>query len=179
MIIRHYEGVIPVGLYPVDPDVNPDYSYEGIILRVNKISGGVTQFGYRWTKVNQIPTTGIISEWESNAVTQNYFESGNASILTTQILLVGIDSLESSDGSPQIRLTWVNYVNHDGKLTVVFVDSYTGEVLQELRTNGPPPFSVSDELQTLDVTTPIIGSLCIGLVFAVFSSLFIRKRYSP
>ncbi|MHA1637740.1 MAG: hypothetical protein ACTSUO_03355 [Candidatus Thorarchaeota archaeon] len=178
VIFRHYEGVIPVGVYPFDPNSNPDFSYEGIILRVNKLSGTVTQFGYKWTKVSQISSTGIISEWDSNTVTRNYFASGNATILKTEILLTDIDDLESSDGSPQIRLSWVNYVNHDSKLTVIFVDSYTREVLQELRTNGPPPFSASSELQLPNVTIPIVSGICIGFVFAILTNHYIRKRYS-
>ncbi len=178
IIFRHYEGVIPVGSYPIDPNINPDYSYEGIILRVNKITGVVTQFGYRWTKVSQIPTTGIISEWDSNTITQNHFESENVTILTAKIVLIDIDALESSDGSPQIRLSWVNYIDHHGKLKVVFVDAYTGEVLQELRTNGPPPFSASSNPQLPSGVIPIVSGLAVGFVFAIISNHYIRKRYS-
>ncbi len=178
VIFRHFEGVIPVGMYPINPDCNPDYSYEGIILRVNKINGVVTQFGYRWTKVGQIPNTGIISEWDSNTVTQNHFESENVTILTTKIVLTYIESLESSDGSPQTLLVWVNYVVHDGVLVLVFVDSYSGEVIQELRTRGPPPFTVSSDPDIPNVTLPIVSGLGVGIVFAILTNHYIRKRYS-
>ncbi|MFW9919863.1 MAG: PepSY domain-containing protein [Candidatus Thorarchaeota archaeon] len=175
-IFRHYEGQFPVGLYPHDSSINPDYSSEGIILRIDKRTGFITQFGYRWTKIDPPPPIGILPEWEAGRIAGAFYEPENISLIDAQILIAPVLGLESSDGSPQIHLIWHLAINRDSRLVYVYIDAYTGEVLDEQRTNGNAPAIINTN-DSPTLFPVVITSLSIGVTVAVSSSYMIRKRY--
>lgn len=176
VIFRHYEGQFPVGIYPRDSSINPDHSYEGIILRIDKRTGAITQFGYHWLNIAPPPLSGIISEGEAKRVVEISNESENISIIDAQILITSIPSLVSSDGSPHIHLIWRVAINRDMKLVYVHIDAYTGNVIDELRTNSNAP-TVINTPESSDPIVLVIASFSVGVIVAISSSIMIRKRY--
>ncbi len=175
-IFRHYEGQFPVGIYPSDPSINPDYSNEGIILRIDKKTGYVTQFGYHWLNIVSPPPLGIISEEEAKRIIEGSYESENISIIDAQILIATVPRQVSSDESPQTHLVWHVAINRDTRLVYVYIDAYTGNVLAEMRTNGNAPTIVNTN-DSFDPIVIVLASFSIGVTVAISSSIMICKRY--
>ncbi len=178
VVFRHYEGQFPVGWVVTDSDINPDQSYEGIILRVNERTAEVTQLGFRWTKVDPPPVIGVVPEWQAQSAVKDYYASENVSIVYSGILLTRIFSLKSSDGSDQIHLAWRIGVIKDAILVWLFVDAYTGNVIDEESTNGAGPLVTTNAAaEPSSPVVVVIAGLSVGVVVALSSRYLLRKRY--
>jgi len=139
---QHFEESIYVGGPSwLNPDNPTPYTDEGIRLRVSKSIGQVTQFGYCWTVVGVIPKFGLISQRYAESIALNNRSYSNPIILGSKLHLTEIQSHLSSDGSPQLHVSWVIAVNVSNNLRVLWVDAFSGEFLQEMRTNGMPDIS--------------------------------------
>ena len=179
VIFHHYEGQFPVGWVVADPNILPDQSYEGIILRVNERTAEVTQLGYRWTKMDPPPVTGVVPEWQARSAVREYYASENVSIVYSGILLTPISSLKSSDGSDQIHLAWRIGVIRDATLYWLFVDAYTGKVIDERETNGGGSGLVATNTaaESSSPVVVVLAGLSVGVVVALSSRYPLRKRY--
>lgn len=179
IIFRHYEGQFPVGWVVTDPNNLPDQSSEGIILRVDERTAEVTQLGYRWTEVVPPPVIGVVPEWQARSAVMDYYASENVSIVYSRILLTPINSLKSSDGSDQIHLAWRIGVIREATLYWLFVDAYTGKVIDERETNGGGSGLVTTNTDA-ELSSPmvvVLAAISVGVLVAAFSRYLLYKRY--
>jgi hypothetical protein len=170
---RHYEGAIRVGRSRFDPDLNPDYAGEGIIVRVSQSIGLVTQFGYRWTSVGSIPTSGILSQDRAEYIALRNSSDSDTIIVGSSLALIEIESRNSIDGSPQLHLSWIVAGNVSNKLRWFLVDGFSGEFLDEQRTNGPVDISLekaqSSIMPYIVIPVAIISSITVAVVVKYLS----------
>jgi hypothetical protein len=111
-------------------------------------------------------------------------------VVQRDLVLVSVWSIQSTDGSPQLRLTWYITVNvpsvwdshvsnHSGYRWELLVDAFSGEYLEGRGYNGDidlpelPSYSIIDSL--LILTLASISSALVG--FSVYR--FIRRELPP
>ncbi len=163
---QHFEETICVGSPRFNPDIPISYDNEGIILRVSKSIGQVTQFGYCWTVVGNIPRFGMISRGYAESIALDNRSYTNPIILGSRLYLTEVKSRLSSDGSPQLRVSWVIAVNVSNNLRVLWVDAFSGEFLQEMRTNGIPDIN----WETQEVVFPSYSVVAFALVLSTMAA---------
>ncbi len=163
---QHFEETICVGSPRFNPDIPISYDNEGIILRVSESFGQVTQFGYLWTVVGDIPKSGMISRGYAESIALDNRSYTNPIILGSRLYLTEVKSRLSSDGSPQLRVSWVIAVNVSNNLRVLWVDAFSGEFLQEMRTNGMPDIN----WETQEVVFPSYSVVAFALVLSTMAA---------
>jgi len=171
---RHYESSFCVGLAILNPNSTPSLLSEGITIRVNKLTGQVTQFSYRWTKLSTVPNSGVISRsYAEEIALSNY--SGNEYIFGSKLVLTEVYSRLSTDGSPQLHLSWVVIANISRKHFVFLVDAFSGEFLEERRTNGPVEIFIEIK-EPSSISYGIVTFALISGVTVSVSTKYIRNR---
>jgi len=163
---QHFEDLLYVGGPWFNPDSPPPHTNEGILLRVSKSIGQVTQFGFHWTVVDAIPKTGLISQREAESIALNNRSYTDAIILESRLLLTEVESCVSSDGVPQLRVSWVIAVNVSNNLRVQWVDAFSGEFLQEMRTNGMP----DHRWPTNDTLIPSYSIIALAIMLSIMTA---------
>ena len=185
-IFRHYEGQIFVGGSPLN-ELHP----EGIHIHVDLKTAVIREFRYHWTEFGPIPTAGRISEMDAQTIALKECGLGpNLTVVQRDLVLVSVWSIQSTDGSPQLRLTWYITVNvpsvwdshvsnHSGYRWELLVDAFSGEYLEGRGYNEIidlpelPSYSIIDSL--LILTLASISSALVG--FSVYR--FIRRELPP
>ena len=182
-IFKHYEGQIFVGGSPLN-ERHP----EGIRIHVDLKTAVIREFWYHWTEVGPIPTAGRISEMDAQTIALKECGLGpNLTVVQRDPVLVSVWSIQSTDGSPQLRLTWYITVkvnatwdsqvsNHSGYRYDLLVDAFSGEYLEGRGYNEIidlpelSSYSIIDSL--LILTLASISSALVG--FSVYR--FIRRE---
>ncbi|MFW9788162.1 MAG: hypothetical protein ACFFE2_12080 [Candidatus Thorarchaeota archaeon] len=172
---HHYEGSFKVGNQFLNEDIHPAYTSEGITVRVSNSTGIVTQFGYRWTKIGEIPVFDVKSKDYAETIALRNSSAVDLAIVASRLSLIEIHSLTSQDGSPQLHLTWTIASNVSNKLWWLFVDAVSGEFLEERQTNGPVDIPVETrERQPLPVS--IIPVALVSSVMVAIIAGYAQKR---
>jgi len=185
-IYWHLEGPVFVGDSPLNV-----WGPEGIRIHVDLKTAVIRQFWYHWTEVGPIPTAGRISEMDAQTIALTECGLGpNLTVVQRDLVLTSVWSVYSTDGSPQLRLTWHITVNvpsvwdsqvsnHSGYLFVLLVDAFGGEYLEGRAYNEDidlpelPGYSIIEPL--LILTLASISSALVG--FTVYR--FIRRELPP
>jgi hypothetical protein len=173
---RHYEGPFRVGRQFFDKNINPDYTSEGITIRISKTTGIVTQLGFRWTTVGNIPIFNVKTQTYAESVAVRDSSATNLTVLTSWLSLIPIESHPSQDGSPQLHLSWIMACNVSNKLWWAYVDAFSGELLEEWGTNGPIDVSLENH-ETQPISYLIIpAALAISSLVAIVVSIIQKRR---
>jgi len=185
-IFWHYEGQVFVGDSPLNV-----WGPESICIHVDLKTAVIREFWYHWTEVGPIPTAGRISEMAAQTIALKECGLGpNLTVVQRDLVLVSVWSVQSTDGSSQLRLTWsitvkVNATwdsqvsNHSGYRYDLLVDAFSGEYLEGRGYNEIidlpelPSYSIIDSL--LILTLASISSALVG--FSVYR--FIRRELPP
>ncbi|TET08874.1 MAG: hypothetical protein E3J86_09805 [Candidatus Thorarchaeota archaeon] len=176
--LRHYEGpfYVSIGRPTIFQDMQSGYRAEGIVVRVSESNGLVTQFSYRWTKIGAIPTSGVISQNYAEAVAVRNSSATDLVIVASKLSLIEIESRPSQDGSPQLHLSWTIAGNASNKLRWLYVDAFSGEFLDEQRTNGPVKIPSEYRAPSSIPYLIIPVALVLSIVVALVASLIQKRR---
>lgn len=169
---------VPIRSFPMLYHV-PDH---GIVLRIDRNIGMVTEFQYLWLEFEDMAMQWTISKVTAEQIALENTEEqdcGNCTIVSQDLLVSKIGVYGSSTLSPHFRLVWVVSVRVPLRAGLfspaeLAIDARTGEFIEARHyryTLGPPSLQIPPTLASLLLLEGVVGFVSVGAALIVAHNL--------